>query len=188
MLSNHLMPCCALLHLPSIFPHITIFFNELAFCIRWPMYWSFSFSISPFNEYSGLIFFRIDWFDLFSVQGTLKSLPQHHNSKASILRHLAFFTVQLSHPYMTTEKNVALTIWTFVSKVISLLFNMLSRFAMRGFPDSLVGKESACNAGDPGLIPRLGRSAGEGISYPLQYSGLQNSMDCIVHGVTKSRT
>ena len=96
--------------------------------------------------------------------------------------------VQLSHPYMTTEKNVALTIWTFVSKVMSLLFNMLSRFAMGGFPDSLVGKESACNAGDPGLIPRLGRSAGEGISYPLQYSGLQNSVDCIVHGVTKSRT
>ena len=109
MPSNHLILCCLLLPLPSIFPSNRIFFNEWALCIRWPKYWSFSFTIGPFNEYSGLISFRSDWFDLLAVQGTLKSLPQHHSSKASILQCSAFFIVQLSHPYMTTGKNIALT-------------------------------------------------------------------------------
>ena len=111
----------------SIFPRIRVFSNESALHIRWPKYWSSSFSISPSNEYSGLISFRIDWFDLFAVRGTLKSLLEHHSSKASILQHSAFFMVQLSHPYMTTGKTIALTRWTFVGKVMSLLFNMLSR-------------------------------------------------------------
>ena len=125
MLSNHFILCCPLLLLPSIFPSIRVFFNESALCIRWPKY-QVSFSISPFNEYSGLISFRIDWFDLLATQGTLKSLLQHHNSKASIPWHSAFFMVQLSYLYMTTGKTVALTMWTFVDKVMSLLFNMLS--------------------------------------------------------------
>ena len=127
-LSNHLNLCCPLLLLSSIFPSIRVFSNESALHIRWPKYWSFSFSISPSNEYSGLISFRIDWFDLLAVQGTLKSLLQHHNLKASILQHSAFFMVQFSHTYMTTGKTIALTIQTFVSKVMSLIFNMLSRF------------------------------------------------------------
>ena len=121
MPSNHLILCCPLLLLPSIFPSIRVFSNESALHIR-PKYWSFSFSISPLNEYSELISFRIDWFDLFAVQGTLKSLFQHHNSKVSILWYWAFFMVQLSHPYVTTGKTIALTRWTFVSKVMSLLF------------------------------------------------------------------
>ena len=121
MPSNHLILCCRLLLPLSIFPSIRIFSNESALHIRWPKYWSFSFSISPSNEYSGLISFRIDWLDLLAVQGTLKSLLQHHSSKASILRHLAFFMVQLSHPYMNTGKTIALTRWTFVGKVMSLL-------------------------------------------------------------------
>jgi len=121
MPSNHLIPYCPLLLLPSIFPSIKVFSSESALHIRWPNYWSFSFSLSPSNEYSGLISFRIDWFDLFAVQGTLKSLLQHHNLKASILQHSAFFMVQLSCLYMTTGKTIALTIQTFVSKVISLL-------------------------------------------------------------------
>ena len=125
MPSIHLILCCPLLLLPSIFPSIRIFSNESALPIRWPEYWSFSFSISPSNEYSGLISFRIFWFDL-AVQGTLKSLLQQHNSKASILRGSAFFIVQLSHLYMTTLKTIALTIWTFVGKMMSLLFNILS--------------------------------------------------------------
>ena len=126
MPSNHLILCCLLLLLPSgPLSSIRVFSNELVLCIRWPKDWNFSFSISPSNEYSGLISFRIDWFDLLEVQGTLKSLLQHHSSKASILQHSAFFTVQLSHPYMTTGKTVVLTIWTFVSKAMSLLFNML---------------------------------------------------------------
>ena len=116
-----------LLLLTSIFPCIKVFSSESALHITWPKYWSFSFSISPSNEYSGLISFRIDWFDLLAVQETLKNLLQHHSSKASILRHSAFFTVQLSHPYMTTGKTIALTRWTFVSKIMSLLFNMLYR-------------------------------------------------------------
>ena len=128
MPSNHLIFCCPLL-LPSVFPSIRVFFKELAL-IRWPKYWSFSFSISPSNEYSGLISFRIDWFDLLAIQGTLKSLLQHHSSKASILHHSAFFMVQLLHLYMTTGKIIALTIWTFAGKVMSLLFNTLSRFVI----------------------------------------------------------
>ena len=115
--------------LPSIFPSIRVFSNESVLCIRWPKYWSFSFSGSPSNEYSGLISFRMDWFDLPAVQGTLKSL-QHHSSKASILQRSAFFMVQLAHAYMTTGKTIALTTWTFVGKVISLLFNMLSRLVI----------------------------------------------------------
>ena len=130
MLSNHLILCRPLLLPPSIFPSIRVFSNEPVLCIRWSKYWSFSFSISPSSEYSGLISFRIDWFDLLAVQGTLKSLLQHHSSKASILWHSALFRVQLSHPYMTTGKTIALTRQTFVGKVMSLLFNMLSRFVI----------------------------------------------------------
>ena len=122
-LSSHLILCHPLLLLPSIFPSTRVFSNESALHIRWPEYWSFSFSISPSNEYSGLIFFTIDWFDLFAVQETFKSLLQHHGSKASILWHSVFFMIQLSHPYMTTE-NQALTRWTFIGKVMSLLFNI----------------------------------------------------------------
>ena len=136
MPSNHLILCCLLLFLPSIFPRIRVFSNESVLCIRWPKYWSFSFSISPSNEYSGLISFRIDWFDLLAVQGTFKSL-QHHNSKASILQCSAFFIVQLSHPYMmTTGKSTALTRRTSAGKVMSLLFNTLSRFVIAFFPRS----------------------------------------------------
>ena len=129
MLSNILICCCSLL-LPSIFPIIRVFSNESAFRIRWPSYWDFSFSISPCSEYSGLMSFRIDWFHLLSVQGILKSLFQHHSWKASILWCSAFFMVQLSHPYKTSGKNIALTRWTFVSKVTSLFFNMLPRFVI----------------------------------------------------------
>ena len=125
-----------LLLLPSIFPSIRVFSNESALHIRWPKYWSFSFIISPSNEYSGLISFRMDWFDLLAVQGILKSLLQHHSSKASILWHSAFFTVQLSHPYMTTGKTIPLTRWTFVGKIVSLLFNMLSRLVITSLPSS----------------------------------------------------
>ena len=136
MQSNHLILCHLLLLLPSIFHSIRVFFNELALCIRWPKYWSFSFSISPSYEYSGLISFRIDWLDLSAVQGTLKSLLQHSSSKASILWCSAFFMVQLSHPYMSTGKAIALTRWTFISKVTSLPFNTLSRFVMAFLPRS----------------------------------------------------
>ena len=124
--SSHLILCCPLLLLPSILPSIRVFSNESALRIRWPKYWSFSFNVSPSNEHPGLIFFRMDWLDLLAVQGTLKSLLQHHSSKASILQLSVFFTVQLSHPYMTTGKTIALTRWTFVGKVMSLLFNTLS--------------------------------------------------------------
>ena len=124
MPSNHLILCCPLLLLPSTFPSIRVFCNESVLRIRWPKYWSFSFNISPSNECSGLISFRMDWLALLAVQGTLKSLLQHHSSKAAILQHSAFFIVQLSHPYMTTGKTIALTRRTFVGKVISLLFNM----------------------------------------------------------------
>ena len=136
MPSSHLILCCPLLLLPSIFPSIRVFSNESALRIRWPKYWSFSFSISPSNEHPGLISFRIDWLDLLAVQGTLKSLLKHHSAKASILRHSAFFTVQLSHPYMTTGKTIALTRQTFVGKVMSLLFNMLSRWVITFLPRS----------------------------------------------------
>ena len=132
MPSNHLILFHPLL-LPSIFLRIRVFSKESMLCIRWPKYWSFSFSISPSNEYPGLIFFRMDWLDLFAVQGTLKSLLQHHSSKASILQWSAFITVQLSHPYMTIGKTITLTRQTFVDKVISLLFNMLSRLVKLSF-------------------------------------------------------
>ena len=134
--SNHLILCCPLLLLPSIFPSIRVFSNESALPIRWPKYWSFSFNISPSDEHPGLISFRIDWLDLLAVQGTLKSLLQHNSSKASILRLSAFFRVQLSHPYVTTGKTIALMRQTFVDKVISLLFNMLSRLVITFLPRS----------------------------------------------------
>ena len=136
MPSNHLILCRPLLLLPSIFPSIMVFCNESALCVRWPNYWSFSFNISPSNEHPGLTF-RMDWLDLLAVQGTLKSFLQHHSSKASVLWHSAFFTVQLSHPYMTTGKTIALTRWTFVGKVMSLTFNMLSRLVVTFLPRSI---------------------------------------------------
>ena len=155
MASNHLILCHPLLLLPSIFPSISIFSNESVLCIRWQMYCSFSFNISPSNEYSGLISFRIDWLDLLAIQGTLKSLLQYHSSKASILQRSAFFIVQLSHPYMTTGKTVALTRWPFVSKVMSLLSNMLSRLVIGFLPRSKslliswLQSPSAVNLGPP---------------------------------------
>ena len=133
---NHLILCYPLLLPPSIFPSIRVFSNESILCIRWPKYWSFSFNIRPSNEHSRLVSFRVDWLNLLAVQGTLKSLLQHHSSKASILLHSAFFIVQLSHPYMTTGKTVALIRWTFLGKVISLLFNMLSRLVITFLPRS----------------------------------------------------
>ena len=135
MPSNHLILCRPPLP-PSIFPNVKVFSNESALHIKWPKYWSFSFSISPSNEYSGLISFRMDWLDLLAVQGNLKSLLQRHSSKASILWWSAFLIVQLSHPYMTTGKTIALTRWTFVGKVMSLLFNMLSRLVITFLPRS----------------------------------------------------
>ena len=164
MPSNHLILCHPLLLLPSTFPRIRVFSNESVLHIRWPKYWSFSFTINPSNEYSGLISFRIGWLDLLAVQGTLKSLLQHHNSKASILWHSAFFMVQLSHLYMTTGKAIALSMWTFVSKVMALLFNMLSKFFIA-----------------------------EGHGNPLSYSFLKKPVDrgtwwATVHGVAKSWT
>ena len=148
MPSGHLILCHPLLLLPPIPPSIRVFSNESTLRMRWPNYWSFSFSISPSKEHPGLISFRMDWLDLLAVQGTLNSLLQHHSSKASILQHSAFFTIQLSHPYMTTGKTIALTRWTFVGKVMSLLLNMLSRLVI-----------------------------GEGNGTPLQYSCLENPMD-----------
>ena len=134
--SNHLILCRPCLLLPAIFPSIRVFSNKSALHIMWPKYWSFSFNISPFNEQPGLIYLRMDWLDLLAVQGTLKNLLQHHSSKASLLWHSAFFIVQLSHPYMTTGKTIALTGWTFVGKVMSLLFNMLSRLVITFLPKS----------------------------------------------------
>ena len=136
--SNHLILCCPLLLLPSIFPSIRVFSNESALRISWPKYWSFSFNISPSNEHPGLISFRMDWLDLLAVQGSLKSLFQHHSSKASILQRSVFFTVQLSHPYTTTGKTIALTRRTFVGKVMSLLFNMLLKLVVTFLPRSLL--------------------------------------------------
>ena len=138
MPSNYLILCCPLLLLPSIFPSIRVFSNESVLRFRGPKYWSFSFSISPSNEYSGLISFRLDWLDLLAVQGTLKRLLQHYSSEASILRHSAFFIVQFSHPYMTTGKTMAFTRWTFVDKVMSLLFNMLSTLVINFLPKEQV--------------------------------------------------
>ena len=136
MPSSHLILCCPLLLLPSIFPSIRVISNESALHIRWQKYWSVSFNISPSNEHPGLNSFRMDWLDLLAVQGTLKSLLQHHSSKASTLQHSAFFVVHLSHPYMTTGKTIALTRQTFVGKVMSLLFNMLSRLVITFLPRS----------------------------------------------------
>ena len=138
MPSNHLILCCPLLLLPPIFLSIRVFANESALHMRWPKYWSFSFNISPSNEHPGLLSFRMDWLDLLAVQRTLKSLLQHHSSKASILRCSAFLIVQLSHPYLTTEKTIALARWTFVDKVMSLLFNMLSRLVITFLPRLLL--------------------------------------------------
>ena len=138
MSSNHLILCRPLLLPSSIFPSIRVFSNESALCIRCPKYWNFSFSISLSSEYSGLITFKIDWLDLLALQGTLKSLLRHHSSEASILWHSAFFIVKLSHPYVTTGKAIALTRWTFVGKVMSLLFNMLSRLVITFLPRSKV--------------------------------------------------
>ena len=134
--SNHLILCSPFVLLLSIFPSIRVLSNESALHIKWPKHWTFSFSISPSNEYSGLISFSVDWLDLLAVQGTLKRLPQHHSSKASILWCLAFFIVQLSHPYVTISKNIALTRWTFVGKVVSLLFNVLFRVVLAFLPRS----------------------------------------------------
>ena len=136
MPSNHLILCCPLLLLPSIFPSIRVFSNEPALLIRWPEYWSFSFNISPSNEYPGLISFKMDWLDVLAVQGTLKSLLQHHSSKASFLQCSAFFIVQLPHPYMTTGKTIALTRGTLINKVMCLLFKMLSRLVIAFLPRS----------------------------------------------------
>ena len=138
MPSNHFILCHPLVLLPSIFPRIRVFSNESVLCTKWPKYWSFSFSISPSYQYSGLISFRMDWLDLLAVQGTLKSLIQHHNSKASVLWCSAFFIVQLSQPYMTTGKTIALTRWTFAGKVMSLIFNMLSMLLKAFLPRSLL--------------------------------------------------
>ena len=136
MPSSHLIVCRPFLLLPSIPPSIKVFSNESTLLMRWPKYWSYSFRIRPSNEHPGLISFRMDWLDLLAVQGTVKSLLQHHSSKASLLRHSAFFTVQVSHPYVTTGKTIALTRWTFVGKVISLLFNILSRLVITFLPRS----------------------------------------------------
>ena len=164
MPSNCLVLCHPLLLLPSLFPSIRVFSNKSILHIRWPRYWSFS--ISPSNEYSGLISFMIDWVDLLAVQRTLKTLFHHHTSKASILWCSAFFMIQLSHPYITTGKTTALSICTYISKVISLLFNMLSRFVMAflprwDFPGGSDGKASVYNAEDLGSIPGWGRFPGE---------------------------
>ena len=137
MPSNHLILCCPLLLLPSIFPSIRVFSKKSVLHIRWPKYWSFNFNISPSSEHSGLIYFRMDWLDLLAVQGTLKSLLQHHSSKASIFQHSAFLRVQLSQPYMTTGKTIALTKWSFVGKVMSLLLNMLSSLVITFLPTNL---------------------------------------------------
>ena len=169
MPSNHLILCHPLLLLPSILPSLRVFSNESVLRIRWPKYWSFSYSISPSNEYSGLISLRIDWFDVLAVQRTLKSLLQHHSSKASVLQRSAFFIVQLSHPYMTAGKTIALTRWTFLGKVTSLLFNMLfkrlSNFTFT-FNFHALEKEMATHSsvfawripgtGEPGGLPSMG--------------------------------
>ena len=157
MPSNHRILCHPLLLLPSVFPSIRVFSNESVLHIRWPKYWSFSFSISPSSEHSGLISFRMDWLDLLAVQGTLKSLLQHHSLKASVLQCSAFFIVQLSHPYMTTGKTIALT---YIYVYTCIHTNL-------GFPGGSDGKESACSSGDVGSIPGSGRSPGERNGNPL---------------------
>ena len=174
MPSSHLILCHPLLLLPSVFPNIRVFSNESVLHMRWPKCWSFSFSISPSNEYSGLISFRMDWLDFLAVRGTRKGLLQHYSSKASILWHSAFFMVQLSHLYMITGKTIAFTIQAFVSKVMSLLLNMLSRFVIA-------------------FLPRIQKDTGEGNGNPLQYSCLENPVDrgawwAAVHRVAQSWT
>ena len=191
---NHLILCHPLL-LHSIFPIIKVFSNELVLCIRWLKYWSFSFSISTSNAFTGFISFRIDWFDFLAVQGTLKSLLQHHSSKASILWCSTFFMVQLAHLYMTAGKTIALTRWTFVSKVMALLFNMLSS-CVGASQVALVVKKQPANAGDithVGSIPGSGRSPGVGNGNPLQCSCLENPRDrgawwAAVYGASQSQT
>ena len=164
---NHLIICHHLLHRPSIFPSIRVFSKESVLCIRCPKYWSFSFSISPSNEYSGLISFRMDSLDLLTVQGTLKGLLKHHSSKASILLHSAFFKVQLSHPYMTTGKTIALTRWTLVGKIMSLLFNMLSRLVRTFLPRSKYLLISWLQSPSPVILePRKIKSVAVSIVYP----------------------
>ena len=208
MTCNHLILCCLLLLPPSIFPRIRVFSKESVLCIRWPKYWNFSFSISSSNEYSGLISFRIDWFDLLAVQGALKSLLQHHSSKVPILWHSAVFMVQVSDPYLTTGKIIALTRQTFVAKVMSPLFNMLSRFIIAFLPESkhlltswlqspsaviLEPKKIKSVIFSPSICHEVMGPVGEGNGNPLQYSCLENPMDrgawwATVHGVTKRQT
>ena len=171
MPSNHLILCHPLLILPSNFPSIRVFSNESVLYIRWPEYWSFSFSISPSNEYSGLIFFRMNWLDLLADQRTLKSLLQHHSSHTSIVWHSALLIIQLSYPYLSTGKTIALTRWTLFGKVMSLLFNMLSRLVAQTVKHLPTMRETWC------FIPGSGRSPGEGNGNPLQYSCLENPMD-----------
>ena len=171
---SRLILCYPLLLLPSVFPSIRVFSNELALRIRWPKYWSFSFNISPSNEYSGLISFRMDWFDPLAVQGTLKSLLQHHSSKASILQHSASFIIQLSHLYMTTGKTTALTMEIFVGKVMSLLLNRLSRFvrAVPGWYYYINSLNSFCSAQVPEGPPALGRNPAESTQWPQAWNQL----------------
>ena len=198
MPSSHHILCCPLLLLPQIPPRIRVFSNESTLHMKWPKYWSFSFSISPSKEHPGLISFRMDWLDLLAVQGTLKSLLQHHSSKAPILWCSAFFTVQLPHPYMTTGKTVALTRWTFVGKLMSLPFNMLSRLPEKSHGQkSLVGC-SPWGHTESDMTERLHSHfllscIGEGNDNPLQFSCLENPRDggacwAAVYGVTQSRT
>ena len=173
MPSNHLIFCHHLLFLPLIFPSIRVFSSESALCIRWPKYWNFSFNISPSNEHPGLISFRMDWLDLLAVQGTLKILLQHHSSKASILRHSAFFIVQLSHPYVTTGKTIALIRRTFVDKVMPLLFNMLSRLVIIFLPRSKLLLISWLQSPSAVILePRKIKSATVSTVFPSIYHGV----------------
>ena len=195
MPSSHLILCCPLLLLPPIPPSTRVFSNESTLCMRWPKYWSFSFSIIPSKEIPGLISFRMDWLDLLAVQGTHKSLLQHHSSKASILWRSAFFTVQLSHPYMTTGKTIALTRWTFVGKVMSLLFNMLSRLVITFLPRSQIRSVAqSCptlcdpmNPSTPGL-PIHHQLNGHEFGLTLELVMDREALCVVVHGVAKSRT
>ena len=177
MPSNHLIFCHHLLCLPSIFPSIRVFSNESALRIRWPKCWSFSFNISPSNEHSGLISFRMDWLDFLAVQGTLKSFLQHHSSKASTLQRSAFYIIQLSHPYMTTGKTIALTRGTFVDKIMCLLFNMLSRLVITFLPRSMCLLISRLQSPSAVILEPLQNKVREGNDNPLQYSCLENPMD-----------
>ena len=185
MPSSHLILCHPLLLLPPIPPSIRVFSNESTRHMRWPKYWSFSFSISPSSEHPGLISFRMDWLDVLAVQGTLKSLLQHHSLKASILRHSAFFTVQLSHPYMTTGKIIALTRWTFVCKVMSLLFNMLSRLVITFLPRSKHLLISWLQS--PSSVIPLQRSVGIWFVYVYIFTKLAKSLGFSIQCYTKAK-